>query len=211
MPRFRCHLSGLDTSTAVRLRSPSRSPPDAITRAFSSSLTTTVFSQRSMRWLDASPRRATPKGHQSFISCTAPRSVTPLPQSDLPRSWHTPVPESTFDDTEFPRHLCDRTRRLDHQLHRFFPELRSVIMLAPCQYFPFQTTPILVGSLSGRFGAPHSSARPGLAALGSPRARLPWPATSTRRPISRRTPKVSVSVSVRSSAMLIARSPARST
>ena len=81
MPRFRCHLSGLDTSTAVRLRSPSRSPPDAITRAFSSSLTTTVFSQRSMRRLDASPRRATPKGHQSFISCTAPQSATRYPSA----------------------------------------------------------------------------------------------------------------------------------
>ena len=34
-----------------------------MTCAFSSSLTTTVFSQRSMRWFDASPRRATPKGH----------------------------------------------------------------------------------------------------------------------------------------------------
>ena len=81
MPRFRCHLSGLDTSSAVRLRSPSRSPPDAITCAFSSSLTTTVFSQRSMRWFDASPRRATPKGHQSFIFCTAPQSATCYPSA----------------------------------------------------------------------------------------------------------------------------------
>ncbi len=32
-----------------------------------------------MRWFDASPRRATPKGQQSFISCTAPRSITALP------------------------------------------------------------------------------------------------------------------------------------
>jgi hypothetical protein len=49
-------------------------------RAFSSSLTTTVFSQRSMRWFDASPRRTTPKGQQSFISRIAPRSITHLPQ-----------------------------------------------------------------------------------------------------------------------------------
>jgi hypothetical protein len=28
-----------------------------------------------MRWFDASPRRATSKGHHSFISCTAPRSI----------------------------------------------------------------------------------------------------------------------------------------
>src|SRR6266480_4159490 len=56
----------------IRSRSPSRSPPDASTDAFSSSLTTTVFSQRSMRWLEASLRRATPKGHETFIFRTAP-------------------------------------------------------------------------------------------------------------------------------------------
>ena len=53
---------GFDTSATIRLRSPSRSPPDASHDAFSSSLTTTVFSQRSMRWFEASLRRATPKG-----------------------------------------------------------------------------------------------------------------------------------------------------
>jgi hypothetical protein len=42
------------------------------TCAFSSSLTTTVFSQRSMRRFDASPRRATPKGHNLHL----PRSTT---------------------------------------------------------------------------------------------------------------------------------------
>ncbi len=67
-----------DTSTAIRLRSPSRSPPDASTCAFSSSLTTTVFSQRSMRRFDATPRRATPKGQQSFIfHAAAHRSRSP--------------------------------------------------------------------------------------------------------------------------------------
>ena len=40
-----------------------------LTRAFSSSLTTSRHQfQRSMRWFEASPRRATPKGRQSFIS-----------------------------------------------------------------------------------------------------------------------------------------------
>src|SRR6266511_6009158 len=39
-------------------------------------LTTTVFSQRSMRRFEASPRRATPKG-QTFISRTAPHQETP--------------------------------------------------------------------------------------------------------------------------------------
>ena len=60
-----------DTSTAIRLRSPSRSPPDTLTGAFSSSFTTTVFSQRSTRWFGTSRRRAVPKGH-TFISHTAP-------------------------------------------------------------------------------------------------------------------------------------------
>src|SRR3954454_3848518 len=54
----------LDASSAVHSRSPSRSLPDAVIRAFSSSLTTTVFSQRSMRRFDTSPagrhRRARP-------------------------------------------------------------------------------------------------------------------------------------------------------
>ena len=63
---------GFGTSATIRSRSPSRSPPDASTGAFSSSLTTTVFSQRSMRRLEASLRRATPKGHETFISRTAP-------------------------------------------------------------------------------------------------------------------------------------------
>jgi hypothetical protein len=46
------------------------SPPDAIKRTFSLSLTTTVFSQRSTGWFDACPRRPTSEGHTS-ISCTA--------------------------------------------------------------------------------------------------------------------------------------------
>jgi hypothetical protein len=48
--------------------------------AFSLSLTTTVFSQRSAGWFDARPRRPTPEGQPSPISCTAP-----LPD-DLPTS-----------------------------------------------------------------------------------------------------------------------------
>ncbi len=76
--------------------------------AFSSSLTTTVINQRSMRWFDASPRRATPKGPQSFISRTAPRSVTSLRSSDLPRSWHTPVPESLLNHPQLASDRSDR-------------------------------------------------------------------------------------------------------
>ena len=88
-PRFRCRLGLFDTSTAVRLRSPSWSPPDTSPGAFSSSLTTTVFSQRSMRRFDASPegrrRRAT-----TFITRTAPHQEgLPTHTSSPPRSWHT--------------------------------------------------------------------------------------------------------------------------
>jgi hypothetical protein len=74
----------LDTSAAIRSRSPSRSPPDTLTRAFSSTLTTTVFSQRSSRWFDASPRRATPEGQQSSIFYTAPHPARSPTPSDLP-------------------------------------------------------------------------------------------------------------------------------
>ena len=78
-----------DTSSAVRSRSPSRSPPDAFSCAFSPTLTTTVFSQRSLRRFDITPRRATPKG-QTFISCTAPHPArSPTPQPHLQRSWRT--------------------------------------------------------------------------------------------------------------------------
>ena len=47
--------------------SSSQSLPDASWTPFSSSLTTTVFSQRSMRRFGASPRRAAPKGQPSSL------------------------------------------------------------------------------------------------------------------------------------------------
>jgi len=49
--------------STLQQRSSSWSLPDASPGAFSSSLTTTVFSQRSMRWFEASPHRAAPEGH----------------------------------------------------------------------------------------------------------------------------------------------------
>ena len=52
-PGFDVIWVGFDTSATIRLRSPSRSPPDASHDAFSSSLTTTVFSQPSMRRFEA--------------------------------------------------------------------------------------------------------------------------------------------------------------
>src|SRR5713101_3624895 len=79
---------GFDTSAVVHSRSPSRSPPDAITGAFSPSLTTTVFSQRSLGRFEASLRRATPKGHDLHH----PSSIAPdrSPTSNSPsRSGHT--------------------------------------------------------------------------------------------------------------------------
>src|SRR5215475_4808523 len=76
-----------DTSTAVRGYSSSWSPPDTSRAPFSTSLTTTVFSQRSMWWFEASARPATPKG-QTFISYR-----TPIPES--PTYLH-PDPHSSF-------------------------------------------------------------------------------------------------------------------
>src|SRR4051812_38871322 len=113
----------LDASSAVHSRSPSRSLPDAVIRAFSSSLTTTVFSQRSMRRFDTSPRRAAPKG-QTFISCTAPRSITQLP-SNLPRSWHTPVAQRALIDAQVAGDLGDGLAGLEHHLHGLSLELRA--------------------------------------------------------------------------------------
>jgi hypothetical protein len=83
-----------DTSTAVRSRSPSWSPPDASSAPFPRSLTTTVFSQRSTRRFDASPRRATPKGHNPFITCTAPH------QEDLPTSNPSPRSRRTKEQAK---------------------------------------------------------------------------------------------------------------
>jgi hypothetical protein len=58
------------------------SPPDAIKRALSLSLTTTVFNQRSTGRFGALPRRTTPEGQQASISSTAP------PMNDV--SYTTP-------------------------------------------------------------------------------------------------------------------------
>src|SRR6267143_6038733 len=43
-----------------------------------------------MRRFDAAPRRATPKGPESFIFCTAARQESRLPKYDsFPRAWRT--------------------------------------------------------------------------------------------------------------------------
>ncbi len=78
----------LDASAVVHSRSPSRSPPDGSHAAFSASLSTTVFSQGTMRWLDASPRRAAPKGHETFILRAASTSKSSPPTAATPFRAH---------------------------------------------------------------------------------------------------------------------------
>ena len=85
-PRFRRHFDfDNDTSPAIStFETAHRLPDPHLTHpcAFSVSLTTTVFSQRSTRRFGASPRRATPKG-PTFISRTAPHQRT-SPTSPVP-------------------------------------------------------------------------------------------------------------------------------
>jgi len=102
--------------TALQQRHPRRQPPGfgalerlpgphltRSCRAFSLTLTTTVFSQRSSGWFDACSRKPTPKGQRSFISRTAPLSerssymgppsafMTHCPRMSAPRpSRHRP-------------------------------------------------------------------------------------------------------------------------
>src|SRR6266545_4431537 len=66
-----------------------------------------------------------------------------------------PVPQSALIDTELLGHLSDRTRCLDHQFHGLFPILGREVPLRTRQDFSFPDGPILVGSLSGKSGAPH--------------------------------------------------------
>src|SRR3954453_23455932 len=115
-----------------------------------------------MRRFDTSPRRAAPKG-LTFISCTAPRLITQLP-SDLPRSWHTPVAQRALIEVYLPGHFGDRTRRLDHHLHRLVPELRRELP-PPSGRLSLHFGPDLVGSgVRNLRGSPRSlsrGARPG--------------------------------------------------
>ena len=54
-----------------------------------------------MRRFDISPRRATPKGHESFISCTAPHQVALPTSSSSPCSWHTDAKFTAAFDAVF--------------------------------------------------------------------------------------------------------------
>src|SRR5215207_3423987 len=70
-----------------------------------------------------------------------------------------PVAKRAWIDTKLLGHLSDRTRGLNHLLHGFFPILRREVSLRTRQSLPFPDNPILVGSLSGSFGAPHDGMR----------------------------------------------------
>ena len=70
-PSFDAVSFRFDTSAAIRLRSPSWSPPDASTAPCPHRSPRTAFSRRSMRRFEASPHRATPKGHNLHL----PRST----------------------------------------------------------------------------------------------------------------------------------------
>src|SRR3954469_2869461 len=73
-------VTGLDASSAVHSRSPSRSPPDTglpciFLIVHHDGLQPT---QHEVVW--HLPPQGDTEGPQSFIFCTAPRSISPLPQ-----------------------------------------------------------------------------------------------------------------------------------
>ena len=88
-PGFDVTCICFDTSTAIRSRSPSRSPPDTSHAPFPHRSPRSRRRSRRMWWFEASPRRATPKGRQSFISCTAPLHEALPTSNSSPRSGHT--------------------------------------------------------------------------------------------------------------------------
>src|SRR5512144_994356 len=106
-----------------------------------------------MRWFDVSPRRATPKGHPSFISCTAPRSVTPLPQGNLPRSWHTPVAQGALVDPKVAGDARDRLTGLEDQPDRTLLEVPIELPSPLCH------RPSLKGDVSTVRGEAHQPPR----------------------------------------------------
>ena len=82
---FRCFISG-------ELSSPSRSPADVIKDAFSSTLTTTVFNQCSLRCFEASPQGGSGGPTILHLPCSYAHETLSSPtQGQHPlRSWHTP-------------------------------------------------------------------------------------------------------------------------
>ena len=91
------------TSSRALSGTSSWSPPDASSTPSPRSLTTTVFSQRSIRWFSARPRRPTLEGQQASISRTAP------PEKDA--SYMT----SSFSDRDTrPSHKPNRLYEFDN-------------------------------------------------------------------------------------------------
>jgi hypothetical protein len=68
-----------------------------------------------------------------------------------------PFTKCRLMDPELLGHLGDRTRRLDRHLNGFFLEFRREAPAIPRQQIFLSGDPILVGPLSGRFGAPQRS------------------------------------------------------
>ena len=133
-PRFRCHPIIDDASTTNSERDHrsellARLPGPHLTRssrAFSLSLTTTVFSQRSTGWFDACPRRPTSKGQPSFISRTAPLSAM-VTYITSPPAFVTHGPEKPTRETRISderRNEKPLVRRL-HPCTRCAPDQRS--------------------------------------------------------------------------------------
>ena len=85
-PSFDAIYRSFDTSTAKSVRSPSQSPPDALSPcAFSSSLTTPGIQPDAARGgLKPPPRRATPEGQQSPICHAAPQQARSPTSSTFP-------------------------------------------------------------------------------------------------------------------------------
>lgn len=80
-PRFRCHLNSITTRrqrfTFVRLPVPHLTPHTA---PFPHRSPQPVFNRCSMRWFEASPRRATPKGQTFIIHRAPPSKASPTDQ-----------------------------------------------------------------------------------------------------------------------------------
>jgi hypothetical protein len=95
-PGFRCHLSGFrhlsNDSLALAFPGPH---PDASHDAFSSSLTTTVFSQRSTRWFGSVPPQGDSEGPRSSISRTAPHQGPVLHRPLLAFRTHLGTPQGS--------------------------------------------------------------------------------------------------------------------
>jgi hypothetical protein len=103
-----------------------------MTCAFSSSLTTTVINQRSMRWFDVSPRRATPKGHNLHHPHSTTSRTLPTSQTGPLRVRGTPKPHFTLKQNPLRRHHLDdfvacyapgkpRSERVETERFRAFP------------------------------------------------------------------------------------------